>query len=129
MKFMVILINLIYRPIFNIIVLFLSLLWGNLWLSIILLTIVVRLILLKPSMHANNMQKSMVDIQPRMKELQEKYKDDPQRLGEETMKLMKSGGAGAGMLTGCKMMLIQMPVFLWMFYVIRNFSMGKEDKW
>jgi YidC/Oxa1 family membrane protein insertase len=79
-------------------------------------------------MHANKMQKSMVDIQPRMKELQEKYKDDPQKLWEETMKLMKSGWAWGGLLTGCKMMLIQMPVFLWMFYVIRNFSMNHEDK-
>jgi len=41
---------------------------------------------------------------------------------------MKSGATGGGLLTGCKMMLIQMPVFLWMFYVIRAFSMNKIDK-
>jgi len=120
-----ILLNLVYRPIFNIIIILLAIFNGNLGIAIILLTIIVRLILLRPSIHANKMQKSMVDIQPRLKELQERYKDDPQKLGEETMKLMKSGGAGAGMLTGCKMMLIQIPVFLGLFYVIKDFSSNK----
>jgi YidC/Oxa1 family membrane protein insertase len=40
-------------------------------------------------MHANNAQKDMVDIQPRMKEIQETYKDNPEKLAEETMKLFK----------------------------------------
>jgi len=117
--------NLIYRPIFNLIVILLAIFWGNLWLAIIGLTIIVRLLLLKPSMHANNMQKDMVDIQPRLKELQEQYKDNPQKLWEETMKLFKQNGTNP--LKGCMMMLVQIPIFLGLFYVIRDLSLNKRD--
>jgi len=120
-----ILLNIIYKPIFNLIVILLALLWGNLWLAIIWLTLIVRLILLKPSLAANNMQKWMVDIQPRLKEIQEKHKDDPQKMGEETMKLFKTSWNNP--LKGCKMLLIQMPVFIGLFYVIKDFAENKES--
>ena len=121
-----ILLNLIYRPIFNLIVILLAVFWWNLWLAIIVLTLIVRLLLLGPSIHANNMQKNMVDIQPRLKELQEQYKDDPQKLWEETMKLFKQSG-GWNIMKGCLMMLVQIPVFLWLFYVIRDLAENKVN--
>ena len=124
----IILSNIIYKPIFNVIVILLAIFGWNLGIAIILLTIIIRLILLKPSIHANNMQKNVVDIQPKLKELQERYKDDPQKLWEETMKLMKWNPSMWWMITGCKMMLIQIPVFIWMFYVIRAFSLWEENK-
>ena len=68
----------------------------------------------------------MVDIQPRLKELQEQYKDDPQKLWEETMKLFKQSGGG-NLMKGCLMMLVQIPVFLWLFYVIRDLAENKID--
>jgi YidC/Oxa1 family membrane protein insertase len=86
----IILLNLIYKPIFNLIVVLLVLFGGNLGLAIITLTLIIRLLLLKPSLDAMNMQKDMVDVQPKIKELQERYKDDPQKLGEETMKLFQN---------------------------------------
>jgi len=116
--------NLIYRPIFNIIVVLLAIFWWNLWLAIILLTLIVRLALIWPSLHANKMQKDMVDIQPRLKELQEQYKDDPQKLWEETMKLFKTNW---NPLKGCLMMVVQLPVFLGLFYVIKDLSEWKTD--
>jgi len=120
-----ILLNIIYKPIFNLIVILLALLWSNLWLAIIWLTLIVRLILLKPSLAANNMQKWMVDMQPRLKEIQEKHKDDPKKMGEETMKLFKTSWNNP--LKGCKMLLIQTPTFIWLFYVIRAFAQKKES--
>jgi len=122
-----ILLNLIYRPIFNLIVILLAIFWGNLGLAIIVLTLIVRFLLLGPSMHANNMHKNMVDIQPRLKEIQEQYKDDPQKLGEETMKLFKQSG-GWNMMKWCLMMLVQIPVFLGLFYVIRDLAENHIDK-
>ena len=116
--------NIIYRPIFNLLVILLAIFGENLGLAIIGLTILVRLALLKPSMHANSMHKDMVDIQPRLKELQEQYKDNPQKLWEETMKLFKQSGSNP--LKGCMMMLVQIPVFLWLFYVIKDLS---ESHW
>jgi len=121
----IILLNLIYRPIFNLIVILLALFNWNLWLAIIWLTIIIRLLLLKPSFHANNMQKDMVDIQPRLKELQEQYKDNPQKLGEETMKLFKTSWTNP--IKGCLMVLIQLPVFIGLFYVIKDLAENKVD--
>lgn len=120
----IILLNLIYRPIFNIIAVLLAIFWWNLWIAIILLTLIVRLLLLKPTMHANNAQKGMVDIQPRMKEIQETHKDNPEKLAEETMKLFKWDGSP---LKWCLMMFVQIPVFIWLFYVIKDLAEHKEN--
>jgi len=120
----IILLNLIYRPIFNIIAVLLAIFGWNLWIAIILLTLIVRLLLLKPTMHANNAQKWMVDIQPRMKEIQEKHKDNPEKLAEETMKLFKWNWSP---LKWCLMMFVQIPVFIWLFYVIKDLAEHKEN--
>lgn len=120
-------VQLIYRPIFNVLFILLAVFNGNMWLAIIVLTLIVRLILLKPTMAGTKMQKEMGDIQPKMKEIQEKHKDNPLKMNEETMKLMKNQWAGP--LKGCLMMLIQMPIFIGLFYVIKNLSKGILDTW
>ena len=84
----------LYRPIFNLLVVFLAIFGGNMGVAIVLLTLLVRLLLLRNSMAGANMSKGMSSIQPKMEEIQEKYKDDPKKLSEETMKLLKKEGAG-----------------------------------
>lgn len=70
----------------------------------------------------------MSNIQPKMQEIQEKYKDDPKKLSEETMKLLKKEGAGP--LKWCLSMLIQMPVFIGLYFVIRKFAVGEiPNEW
>ena len=113
----------IYRPIFNFLVLFLELTRGNLGLAIILLTVLIRALMIKQTSAGNNMQQGMGDMQPKLQEIQEKYKDDPKRLSQETMKVFKTKGKGP--LKGCLMMLIQIPVFIGLFYVIRHFAAGE----
>jgi len=66
------------------------------------------------------MQKWMSDLQPQLQEIQEKYKNDPQRLSQETMKVFKTSGKWP--LKWCLMLLIQMPIFLWLFYVVKNYA-------
>lgn len=116
--------DIIYRPIFNLLILFLAIFDLNLWISIILLTIVIRLILLKPALAWNEMQKQMTDLQPKLKEIQEKYKDNQQKMADETMKILKTKWAWP--LKWCLMLLIQMPVFIWLFFVVRTLS---ETEW
>lgn len=111
-----------YRPVFNLLIVFLALFGGNLGIAIVLLTLVVRFLLLKNSVAGANMSKGMSNIQPKMQEIQEKYKDDPKKLSEETMKLLKKEGAGP--MKGCLSMLIQMPVFIGLYFVIRKFAEG-----
>ncbi len=86
---MLIISEVLYRPVFNIIVLFLGLFGGSLGWAIVCMTIVVRLLLIKPSLAGANMQQSMGGLQPKMQAIQEKYKDDPKKLSDETMKLLK----------------------------------------
>jgi len=60
----------------------------------------------------------MQELQPKMAQLKEKYKKDPQRLNQETMKLYKT--AGVNPLGGCLPLLLQMPVFYGLFIVFRS---------
>lgn len=69
------------------------------------------------------MGKGMWDMQPKMKEIQDKYADDPQKMSEEMMKMWKTPGNNP--LKGCFTMLIQIPVFLWLFYTVKDIAEGK----
>jgi YidC/Oxa1 family membrane protein insertase len=110
----------LFRPVYNILIIFLEVFEGNLGWAIIFLTLVVRLILLKPSLKSTDMQKSMWSLQPKMQELQQKYKDQPEKLSQETMKLLKKEGGGP--LKWCLSMVIQIPVFIGLLAVIRKIS-------
>ena len=59
----------LYRPIFNLLVVFLAIFGGNMGIAIILLTLLVRLLLLRNSMAGANMSKGMSSIQPKMEEI------------------------------------------------------------
>jgi len=112
--------EILYRPIFNILAVFLSIFGGNLGIAIVLLTVLIRLLMIKTTLAGNDMQKGMGALQPKLTEIQEKYKDDPKKLSEETMKVFKTDGKWA--FKGCLMMLIQIPVFIWLYYVIRHMA-------
>lgn len=116
-------IEIIKRPIFNLLLLLLALFGGNLWWAVIVLTLLIRWLLWKNSAAATNMQAWMKDMQPKMQEIQEKYKDDPERMSKEMMKLWKDGGSNP--LKWCLTMLIQIPVFLWLFYNVKDIAEGK----
>lgn len=115
--------EILYRPIFNVMVIFLAIFGGNLGIAIILLTILVRALMIKQTSIGNDMQKGMWDLQPKLQEIQEKYKDDPKKLSAETMKVFKTQGKWP--LKWCLMMLIQIPVFIGLYTVIRKISMNE----
>ncbi len=83
---------------------------GNYGVAIILLTILVRALMFpigrKQALAAQKMQA----LQPHIKELQEKYKDDKERLGKETWALY--GKHGVNPIAGCLPALIQLPIFV-----------------
>ena len=89
--------------------------WG---IAIIILTVIVRLLLLPLTL---KQQKSMADMQvvtPLLNEIQTKYADDPQRLNQEMMKFYSEHKFNP--LAGCLPMLIQMPIFIALFTVLRD---------
>ena len=118
--FKLIAVELIYRPIFNILVLLLVAFGGHLGWAIVVLTLLIRALLWKVSSNQAQMQKGMGNMQEKLKEVREKYADDPQRLSQETMKVMKSDGLAP--LKGCLSLLVQIPVFFGLLYVIRAFA-------
>lgn len=87
--------------------------WG---IAIIGMTLVVRVLVLPFNYYSYKSMKVMQEIQPQMTSLREKYKDNPQRMNEEVMKLMKDKGANP--LGGCLPMLLQLPVFFALYQVL-----------
>jgi YidC/Oxa1 family membrane protein insertase len=89
--------------------------WG---LSIILLTIVVRGLLLPLAIKQFRSMRALQRIAPQLKELQVKYKDDKQRLQQETMKFYSENKVNP--FASCLPLLAQLPVFLSLFYMLRH---------
>jgi YidC/Oxa1 family membrane protein insertase len=84
--------------------------------AIILLTIFVRVILLPLTIKQTRSMKQMQEIQPKVKELQRKYKGNRQKLNEELMKLYKEHQVNP--LGGCLPLLLQLPVFFALYQVL-----------
>lgn len=93
--------------------------WG---LSVICLTIIIRVILMPLQTKSVKSTAGMQVMQPRIQEIQEKYADDPQRLQEETMKIYSEMNVNP--LMGCLPLLLQMPVFFALFTVIKMVPEG-----
>ena len=88
--------------------------WG---LSIVILVVVIRLCLIPLFVKQVHAQRKMAQHAPQLAELRKKYKNDKQRLNEETMKFYKENGVNP--LAGCLPMIPQMIIFFSLFYVLR----------
>lgn len=90
----------------------------NYGVAIILLTILVRL-LFWPLTHKSTVgMRRMQEIQPKVKAIQQKFKDNPQRLQQETWALYRENKVNP--LSSCLPMLVQIPVFIALFTVLRS---------
>jgi YidC/Oxa1 family membrane protein insertase len=86
-------------------------------LAIILLTVLVRIVLIPLTVKQIRSMAAMQKLQPELKRLQAKYKTDRQKLNEEMMKLYREHGVNP--LGGCLPLLMQMPVFIALYSVLR----------
>ena len=91
-------------------------------LAIILLTVLIKILVYPLTKKQLKSMKAMQRIQPQMKKLQEKYKNNPQLMQQKLMELYKKEGANP--LSGCLPMLIQMPILMGMYYTLYNFNYG-----
>jgi YidC/Oxa1 family membrane protein insertase len=94
--------------------------WG---LTIVVLVIIMRLILLPLFIKQMHATRKMTALAPQVAELKKKYKNDRQKLNEETMKLYRENGANP--LAGCLPVVAQLPVFFALFGVLRAISEGE----
>lgn len=90
----------------------------NYGLAIIVLTIIVRMIFWPITHKSTESMKRMQAIQPEVKKLQAKYKDNPTKLNQATMALYKEHKVNP--MAGCLPLLIQIPVFFALFTVLRS---------
>ncbi len=95
----------------------LALLVGDWGLAIIIVTLVIRAILFPLQRKQFKSSFKMQEVQPRLQEIQQLYAGDQQRLSEETMKIYRETGFNP--LAGCLPMLVQMPIFIILFQVLR----------
>ncbi|MXP15535.1 membrane protein insertase YidC [Altererythrobacter confluentis] len=89
---------------------------GNFGLAIILLTVIIRGAMFPIAQKQFKSMASMKAIQPKMKALQERYKDDKQKQQQEIMALYKTEGVNP--LAGCLPLLLQIPVFFALYKVL-----------
>ncbi|MDD4358412.1 MAG: YidC/Oxa1 family membrane protein insertase [Candidatus Pacebacteria bacterium] len=113
----------LYEPILNFL-LWLYIVGGSFGIAIIALTIIIRMIIYPLNAKALKSQKEMQEIQPLIKELQEKYKTDPQKQAEELIKLYKEKNFNP--FASFFVLLIQVPVILALYWVIRNISLNVD---
>ncbi|MBN1241852.1 MAG: membrane protein insertase YidC [Spirochaetales bacterium] len=90
----------------------------NYGVAIVLLTILVKAIMFPLTKKGSMATARMAEFQPRIKELQEKYKSNPQKLNQEMAALYQKEGYNP--LSGCLPMLIQIPLFIAMYALFNN---------
>lgn len=111
--------ELLWRPLFNGLVFFYTVLPGqDLGLAIIALTAVIRLVLAPLLLKAQRAQQRLSLLQPEIKRIQEKYKGDREGQGKATMELYAAHKINP--LSGCLPLLIQLPILIAVFQVFRG---------
>jgi len=111
--------EILYRPLFNLLVFLYNFLPGHdLGFAIIVLTIMIRVLFIPLSLKAQRSSRDMARIQPKIQELQAKFKDDKQALAQATMSLYKEHKVNP--LSGCLPILIQLPVIWALYRVFMN---------
>ena len=98
--------------------------WG---LSIIVLTLLFRAVVWPLITTQTKSMFGMQQLQPKIKEMQNKYKDDREKLTQETMKLYRE--AGVNPAGGCLPILLQMPLFIILWRVFVNFEFAEGFLW
>ncbi|WP_106396753.1 membrane protein insertase YidC [Actinocorallia populi] len=95
--------------------------WGG---SIVLLTVLMRILIFPLFVKQIQSSRKMQALNPQLQALRKKYKNDKQRLNQETMKLYQENGANP--ISGCLPLLVQFPIFISLFNVLNKMANAKE---
>ncbi len=114
-----------YHPVLNLLIVFYNVLFDNLGLAIIAMAIIFRLILIPLMKRQTEMTKKMSSLKPELDKLQKKYKNNPEKLSQEQIKLYKKVGYNP---LGCLVTFIpQLLILSVLIQVIRNVTEGTLD--
>lgn len=92
--------------------------------AIIIFSILIKVVLYPLTRKSYQSMRQMQELQPKVMALKEKYKKDPQRLNQETMKLYKQHGVNP--MGGCLPLLLQMPILFALFNLFRTTIMLRQ---
>lgn len=129
MKFIIAAYNeVIYRPLVNGLVLIYTLLpYPDLGLTVIILTVVVRLILHPALVQTLRSQRALASIAPRLREIQERFKDNKEEQSRRIMAIYRAQGIHP--LSGCLPVLIQLPVLFGLYQVFWKGIVNFNSSW
>ena len=101
--------------------------FGNYGWSIIAITIIMRLVIWPVTARGTRAMKKMSKLAPMMQEIKEKHKDNPQKMQQETMSLYRDYGVNP--IGGCLPLLLQMPIFIGYFAMLRAAVELRHEPW
>ncbi len=116
----------IARPVF-LLLSFLESIIGNWGWAIVATTLLIRIVLFPLTYKGMVSMTKMKELSPKIKEIQKKYKGEPQKLNAHTMELYKKHGANP--LGGCLPMVLQIPVFFALYRVLQNSAELQGAPW
>lgn len=115
--------TILYQPLFNILVLLYNYLPGHdFGVAVIVLTILIKILLYPLGVKSIKSQKALAGLQPKIKEIQEKYKNNKEQQAREMMGLYKKEKINP--FSGFLPLLIQLPILIALFLVFRIFEGG-----
>ena len=113
----------LYRPLFNALIFLYNIIPGHdFGAAIIILTLLVRFALYPSSKKAIKGQKEMQELQPKLKEIQDKHKDNKEKQAQALMEFYRKNKVNP--LSGCLPLLVQMPILIALYHV---FIAGFDD--
>lgn len=108
--------DLILNPFITVLTFLYSVLNHDIVLSIVVFTILIRLLTYPLTIQQQRSAKAMQELQPKLKKLQEKYKNDREKLSQEQMQLYKEHGVNP--FGGCLPLIIQFPILIGLYQAI-----------
>ena len=99
---------------------------GNYGVAIIIVTFLMRIIIFPLTLKQEKSMKKMRDLQPELEKIKEKYKNNPQELQKQTAEIYRENGVNP--LGGCLPLLIQMPIFVALYYAFIGDAIPADAK-
>ena len=99
---------------------------GNYGIAIIIVTVLMRIIIFPLTLKQEKSMKKMRELQPELEKIKEKYKDNPQGYQQKTAELYRESGVNP--LGGCLPLLIQMPVFVALYWAFSGNAIPADAK-
>lgn len=116
--------TLFYQPLLNALILLYQFVPGGLGMAIILLTIVIKALLFPLNQKVLKSQKAAAELDPKLKEIREKFKGNQEKIAKETMALY--GEAKINPLSGLFLLLIQFPILIALYQVFSKLTVNEE---